>query len=243
MDVIEAVIHTVTGMDSPLSMRELVLLVLLGVLSALLMQRTFDDNPASRRALLMGVTVVLLVLPLPWMGEPLQVPMPLEMAATVRGDVLVPVMLFLILIVPGVLRGGALIAGALRRQYGLKRSGLSADPYLQSAVGAALEELGFHARVCPVIGGVEVPASGTLYGPVFLFPQNAGEWSGSTLRAVLAHECVHLARRDDLWVLLIRVVTAFYWWMPWLKPLESRLLEAIEESCDDAAGVLRGDVC
>jgi len=243
VDAIEVVIHTVTGMDSPLSLRELVQLVLLGVLAVLLMQRTFADNPSSRRVLLMGVTVVLLGLPITWMGQPLQIPVPLGLATIAEGDVMVPALLFLMLVVPGVLRSGALIAGAFRRQYGLKRSGISADPHLQSAVDAALEELGFHARVRLVIGGVEGPASGTLFGPVLLFPRNAGEWSGSTLRAVLAHECVHLARRDDLWVLLIRIVTAFYWWMPWLKPLESRLLEAIEESCDDAAGVLRGDVC
>lgn len=84
------------------------------------------------------------------------------------------------------------------------------------------------------------PASGSLFGPVIVLPRAALAWREATRHAVLAHECVHLAARDDCWRLLAGGLVSLYWFLPWLGVLEDRLLKAMEERCDDRAAVLCG---
>jgi hypothetical protein len=234
---------TTASLDSLLSVRELIQLVLLGIFALLLQHRVFAHNPSSQRVLLIGITVVLVALPLSFAGNPLQIPLPLDVPSLVRTDLAVPTFFMLLLGIPGVVLAAVLLGDVVHRQYSLLRSQDPVGSRLRASVGEALRELQFTRPVRLVVMGSDGPASGTLFGPVLVLPRTAEEWSDATLRAVLAHECVHIRRRDDLWVLLMRLVVAFYWWMPWLRSLQTRLVEAIEESCDDAAGVLRGDVC
>ncbi|MCZ6856128.1 MAG: TonB family protein [Gammaproteobacteria bacterium] len=72
-------------------------------------------------------------------------------------------------------------------------------------------------------------------GATIILPAEYETWSEESLRAVLAHELVHVHRCDDRWMLLVRLVSLWYWWMPWLHWLYARYVRAVEESCDDRA--------
>ena len=84
------------------------------------------------------------------------------------------------------------------------------------------------------------PCSLTLGGAIIVLPRQWSAWDQTTLDSVLAHELVHIQRRDDLWLLLTRMLQLLYWWMPWLKYLYQNHIRVMEESCDDAASELLG---
>ena len=71
-----------------------------------------------------------------------------------------------------------------------------------------------------------------------MLANDSDSWQQETRQAVLAHELVHLSRRDDLWLLLARLLMLQFWWLPWLRLLPRYLEAAIEESCDDLAAYL-----
>ena len=77
--------------------------------------------------------------------------------------------------------------------------------------------------------------SSSLAGDRIVLPTEATTWRTGTLRAVLAHEFVHLHRRDDLAVLGLSLVLHWYWFAPWLGLLRRQFIEAMEQSCDDRA--------
>lgn len=85
--------------------------------------------------------------------------------------------------------------------------------------------------------GVQAGAT-TLGRRTVVLPEGWQHWSTDTLRAVLAHEFVHLRRRDDLWINFAWLVVAVYWWLPWLRMLPGLLERSVEESCDDLASFL-----
>ena len=77
--------------------------------------------------------------------------------------------------------------------------------------------------------------SSSLAGNRIVLPRQAGTWRRGALRAVLAHEFVHLARRDDLGLVALRLVLHWYWFLPWVRLLRRQYAEAMEQSCDDRA--------
>lgn len=74
----------------------------------------------------------------------------------------------------------------------------------------------------PAIGS---PAAWALVRPVVFLPADARTWTRNRLRAVLLHECAHLARRDPQTQLLADVVCAVFWFLPtaWLAARRMRL--------------------
>lgn len=77
------------------------------------------------------------------------------------------------------------------------------------------------------------PMTGGLWRPVILLPSSAEDWTPDRREVVLAHELVHVRRRDALRHLLGRVAAACYWFHP-LGWLASRLSAvASEQSCDE----------
>jgi beta-lactamase regulating signal transducer with metallopeptidase domain len=74
-----------------------------------------------------------------------------------------------------------------------------------------------------------------LVRPAILLPRSyRTDFPDGALRAVLAHELVHLARGDCWWNLLFRVTCALGWMHPLLWLLHRRLEQASEEACDQA---------
>lgn len=79
----------------------------------------------------------------------------------------------------------------------------------------------------PFLAGVRRPA-------IFLPTGYEAEFNLTALRAILAHELAHLARRDTTWTLAARLLTALLWPQPLLWVLCRRLEQSSEEACDQA---------
>ena len=67
---------------------------------------------------------------------------------------------------------------------------------------------------------------------IFLPAADRLAFDGPELRAILAHELAHLARRDCVWNLAARITCAVGWVQPLLWVLCRRLEQASEEVCD-----------
>jgi beta-lactamase regulating signal transducer with metallopeptidase domain len=61
------------------------------------------------------------------------------------------------------------------------------------------------------------------------------------LRAMLAHELAHLARRDPLWFALCDAARRLLWFQPLIRRAQTRLVEIAELSCDQWAARRTGD--
>ncbi|MDE2690177.1 MAG: M56 family metallopeptidase [Acidobacteriota bacterium] len=80
--------------------------------------------------------------------------------------------------------------------------------------------------------GVLTPMTGGIRKPAILLPVSAVDWSDARCRIVLAHELVHVRRRDALRQLVGRAVLALYWFHP-LSWVASCMAGARrEEACD-----------
>jgi bla regulator protein BlaR1 len=70
--------------------------------------------------------------------------------------------------------------------------------------------------------------------PVLLLPQGiADRLPPSQLRAILAHECCHVRRRDNLAAGIHMLVEALYWFHPLVWWIETRLVDERERACDE----------
>lgn len=96
------------------------------------------------------------------------------------------------------------------------------------------ERLSIDTKVGLVLAEDEVtPMTGGVRRPVILLPALATDWSEARREAVLAHELVHVRRRDVLRQLLGRTVLALYWFHP-LSWVASHVAAARrEEACDE----------
>lgn len=84
------------------------------------------------------------------------------------------------------------------------------------------------------------PCASTLGSPLIVLPDGAGDWPVATLTAVFAHEHSHLQHLDDRLALAMRLLADWYWWLPWLRSLQRRYVETVEERCDELASRLAG---
>ena len=76
--------------------------------------------------------------------------------------------------------------------------------------------------------------------PVIVLPAGALRWPAGRLRAVLLHECAHVARRDAALAALGEVAVALAWMNPLAHLARSRALLERERAADDA--VLRAGI-
>ncbi len=99
---------------------------------------------------------------------------------------------------------------------------------------ALRKQLTIRADVRLVLGTESVtPMTGGLRRPVILLPASAAKWSEARRHVVLAHELVHVRRRDALRQIAGRAVLAFYWFHP-LSWVASHLAAVRrEEACDE----------
>jgi bla regulator protein BlaR1 len=71
--------------------------------------------------------------------------------------------------------------------------------------------------------------------PVLIWPQGISEClEDAHLEAILAHEILHVRRRDNLAATLHMLVEAIFWFHPLVWWLGSRLVEERERACDEA---------
>lgn len=83
---------------------------------------------------------------------------------------------------------------------------------------------------------IAIPFVCGLFRPVIVLPEAAREWPAARLRVVLAHESMHLDRRDLFWQALAQCACVLYWFHPLVWWAASRLRLECEQACDD--GVL-----
>jgi bla regulator protein BlaR1 len=74
-----------------------------------------------------------------------------------------------------------------------------------------------------------------VFRPVLLLPTDiAVRLSPAQLQAVVAHELVHIRRRDNLWASLHAIVQAIFWFNPLVWWMGGRLVAEREQACDEA---------
>jgi Zn-dependent protease with chaperone function len=118
---------------------------------------------------------------------------------------------------------------------------------MRSAVARASAPTGAFARAAHLVGipanhllvvrGLPVPAftSGLLRPRIVVAEELATRLTESELEAVLAHERVHLRRRDPLRLFLLRGLAGILFWLPALRRLAADLEDEMEIRADDEA--------
>ncbi len=125
-------------------------------------------------------------------------------------------------------RGGIRFAGLVRAATPL------GDPARLGQVEAVRRQLGIDGNARVVLSPkAATPMTGGLWKPVVLLPMSATLWTPERWRVVLAHEMVHLRRRDVLRQLLVRAGLALYWFHPLSWMAARRAASASEEACDE----------
>ncbi|MBX3705376.1 MAG: TonB family protein [Pseudomonadales bacterium] len=216
-------------------------LLALSLAAPLLAGRVFRSSPRSRRAFVLGVALILLILPVTWFGSELVIVVPMVEPLVWIPEITLPVWVPLALLGGGVLWALRVAAGMLIAQRRLLALPVCTDGRMNLALRAKASALALPEVPALRLSTDEGPAAGTLRRPFIVLPFGALSWDDRTLGAVLAHELVHVERRDDQWLLLARMVVALYWWLPWLRGLERHWREAMEESCDDRASQFSHD--
>lgn len=105
---------------------------------------------------------------------------------------------------------------------------------------AALDELLGSSRLARVAlttsSELNTPIALGVARPEIVIPLRARtELDPLELRSLLAHELAHLERRDPLWLLALRTLTAIFWFQPLLFVARRRLIAVGEELCDQRA--------
>ena len=121
----------------------------------------------------------------------------------------------------------------------LGRHRRGASPLDRSVVEAAgMADTGVRWLVSPAIDG---PATYGVRRPVVLLPAGLDQRAPDTVRAILAHELIHVRRRDWLFVLLEEFVRAALWFHPAIWWLLERIHLHREQTVDEEAVALLGD--
>ena len=99
-----------------------------------------------------------------------------------------------------------------------------------------------NAPLLRVSAQVRTPFLAGLWRPAIFLPADyERQFDGPALRAILAHELVHAARRDCAWNLLARLAGVVGWVQPLVWILGRRLEQASEEMCDEEVVRREGD--
>jgi TonB family protein len=131
-------------------------------------------------------------------------------------------------------------AQALRAEHALRNAQPCTDARIDLIARGVARRAGLARppalRQCDGLG----PCCSPLGLALVALPRNSTGWDNDTLTAVLAHEFVHVRRRDGAQMLVFRLLLAGYWVLPWLTPLYRAYARAVEETCDDAAARICG---
>lgn len=79
-----------------------------------------------------------------------------------------------------------------------------------------------------------MPVTWGLFRPSILLPSAARTWSADRLRAVVAHELVHVQRGDWAMHLVAEIAACVYWFNPLMWMARRRLRFESDRACDDA---------
>ena len=86
-----------------------------------------------------------------------------------------------------------------------------------------------------------VPVTVGLWRPAILLPAGCESWEPSRMRAVLAHECGHVVRRDTRSAAVVACARTIYWFHPLVWRIARQTSRLMEQACDDFAVNLTGN--
>ncbi len=132
-----------------------------------------------------------------------------------------------------------LLASHVRLATLVRRSRPLRDPRWIGPMTDVARTLGI-GRAIPlsVSGTIALPIVAGFVHPRVVLPRDCDEWNAETRHAILLHELAHVRRSDLAWLTLGRVVTAVFWFHPFVRYACARQRIEAEQACDDA--VLRG---
>jgi TonB family protein len=207
------------------------------------------DNAGARYAYWRAIAVLCLVLP--WVQPYQQLasrPSSVVDAAVVNavapstrnGGADVPVdwaVIIVLLLALGALLRLSWLGLGLYKLRSLRLSG-SREPAI--VVDADLQHtLGTRAHIRHA-AAVDHPVTFGLLRPVVLLPETLRDRSPEIRRAVVAHELVHVKRRDWTWLVVEEIVVCLLWFHPAVWWLVSRIQLAREEVVDELAILVTG---
>lgn len=221
-------------------LRAMLRLVVLSVALVLVAQVLFRRNAPSRRQFLLWAAPVLLVLP--WLVGWINLAIPVGVVELPNWSLEQVVPAWLVWPVVGISLVGLLrtvMLARVQRRNLMQLSELE-DVRLQHLAAPLLKPLGLaqmpqFRRYQDNLGLPQAPFASSKAGGQVVLPATYPQLDDNRLRAIITHECVHLARRDDQGRLLMRALISLYWFLPWLRNLERNYLDAMEHSCDDRA--------
>lgn len=102
-------------------------------------------------------------------------------------------------------------------------------------LAAAARAAGLRPARLRVVPGLPMPAftSGWIAPRVFVAADLPTRLAADELEAVLAHETVHLRRRDPLRLFALRTLASLLFWLPVLRRLAADLEDEVEITADD----------
>jgi beta-lactamase regulating signal transducer with metallopeptidase domain len=125
------------------------------------------------------------------------------------------------------------------RQYkfakSLRREKTEAGSELFSMLESLKDKLGVCSRTkLQIVWRGSDPGIFGVWRPFLVLPEEMpGNLKRAEMEAVLAHELIHVARRDNLWSNLQMVVCCIFWFYPIIWILDRILIAAREHSCDE----------
>lgn len=116
-----------------------------------------------------------------------------------------------------------------------KRALPAPDNYTASISKDVAIKLGL-SRPVRILCSAEItsPFSFGIFHPKVILPEQAKDWSKSTLEDVLVHELSHIKRHDWLSTLFCHFIASLYWINPLCWIAINRISEEAEHSCDAA---------
>ena len=216
--------------------RWIVQLVLCSALLSAFAFVAFRSNPITRRAYTLVAGLLLTALPFALAltsGWHWTAPFEALKLMSLAGSVPIPVWLIVVWAI------GALVL-SLRAIFRLveTRRELAAlptvdDPRIVAEAAVVARRLAFNRPYHLHFGPSS--CSSVLAGNRIVLQADAKDWEPRAVRAVLAHEFVHLVRRDDVCLFGLGLVLNWYWFAPWVSLLRAQYASAMEQSCDDRA--------
>lgn len=126
-----------------------------------------------------------------------------------------------------------LIIGLISIQVITQKAAMCSDEmadYLQNLC----YEMGINKTVSMKLSSqIQSPQVWGVWHPVILMPMEQASWSIEKTHYVLIHELGHVVRYDWLTTLLVRVVSAVFWFNPLLWMVSRQLFQRAEIACDD----------
>lgn len=129
---------------------------------------------------------------------------------------------------------GIILAGHVRLRLSARRMQPVRDARMLRFFEAECARQKTRASLWTATDETLAPAAFGAFAPArVILPASATAWSGTNLRAVLAHELAHVARCDWPMKLLAQALVALYWFHPCAWWVARRMEEEAECACDD----------